>query len=100
VDLRHGDLILMDAHQWHGNVPLVCECGNRLDGPCPACGAERISVVSYLRSNIVSCGTPQQEQDKALALAERRSGLALAADAAEDAEQRELAAATVTRLDA
>jgi len=26
VDLHDGDLILMDAHQWHGNTPIHCPC--------------------------------------------------------------------------
>src|SRR5690625_3178231 len=27
LDLKHGDLICMDAHDWHGNTMLVCQCG-------------------------------------------------------------------------
>ena len=72
VDLRDGDLILMDAHQWHGNVPITCPCGGELRGPCKTCGAERISLVSYYRTKIADCGTPAEEQDKASALADRR----------------------------
>ena len=65
VTLQHGDLILMDAHQWHANTAIVCPCGTELNGPCPGCGAERISVVSYFRTRITECGTPGQELERA-----------------------------------
>jgi len=68
VDMHDGDLLLMDAHDWHGNVPLVCACGRRLVGPCGDCGAERISVVSYFRTNITECGSPADELVKAESL--------------------------------
>ena len=71
VDLGHGDLILMDAHQWHGNTALVCACGEQPNGWCHTCGAERISVVSYFRTRVQGCGTPEQElrrADKAVPL--------------------------------
>lgn len=67
VDLRDGDLLLMDAHEWHGNAAIVCECGNRLNGCCPECGAERISVVAYYRTKLVSCGSAEEELAKARA---------------------------------
>lgn len=72
VDLKDGDLILMDAHQWHGNVPIMCICGNELRGPCETCGAERISVVSYFRSKVTSCGTPAEEERRSQELADAR----------------------------
>lgn len=65
VDLRDGDLILMDAHDWHGNAPIVCACGREPTGPCEHCGAERISVVSYFRTKITDCGSPNAELRKA-----------------------------------
>jgi hypothetical protein len=71
ADLHDGDLILMDAHDWHGNVTLVCECGNPMSGPCAECGAERISVVAYYRTKISECGTPDAEHAKAVARHER-----------------------------
>lgn len=73
LDMRHGDLALIDAHEFHGNVPLVCACGNRLNGPCADCGAERISVVSYFRERMTSCGTYAEEADKAVTAAEART---------------------------
>lgn len=65
VDLRHGDLILMDAHQWHGNTQLTCACGTYANGACGTCGAERISVVTYFRTEIVNCSTPEVELQRA-----------------------------------
>lgn len=76
VNLADGDLLLMDAHQWHGNVPIVCACGNRLNGPCKTCPAERISVVSYFRTGITGCGTATAEAARAEANARLRSGAA------------------------
>lgn len=71
VDMHDGDLLLMDAHDWHGNVAITCACGTRLNGPCKTCGAERISIVSYFRSKITECGTPEQEYEKATHQRER-----------------------------
>ena len=71
VDLHDGDLILMDAHEWHGNVAITCSCGRELVGPCETCEAERISVVSYFRTKVAECGTPEQEFDKAAAQREK-----------------------------
>jgi hypothetical protein len=65
ADLNHGDLILMDAHEYHGNTIMVCGCGKRMNGCCEVCGAERISVVSYMRSKLVACGSPDEEWTKA-----------------------------------
>ena len=67
VDLHDGDLILMDAHDWHGNVMILCACGERVNGPCQECGAERISVVSYFRTKVAQCGTPDEELARAAA---------------------------------
>lgn len=66
VDLKDNDLILMDAHEWHGNTPIVCECGNKLNGMCKECKAERISTVSYMRSKVANCGTAEEELQRAL----------------------------------
>lgn len=84
ASMGHGDLILMDAHAWHGNTRMTCACGNELDGsvvilegkelsdgPCRECGAERISVVAYYRTKMVGCGRADEEEQKALAWAER-----------------------------
>lgn len=73
VDMQDGDLMLMDAHSWHGNTAIVCQCGHTLRRLCPDCGAERISTVSYLRTKVVQCGTPEEEKAKAIAKRERRA---------------------------
>jgi hypothetical protein len=85
VDLQDGDLILMDAHEWHANAAIFCRCptGNkRLFGWCdPAkggCGAERISVVSYFRTAMVQCGTEAEERARAARTRENRGRVVLA----------------------
>jgi hypothetical protein len=71
VNMKHGDLLLMDAHQWHGNTPITCPCGTELNGPCETCGAERISLVAYFRTKIAECGTPDEEYERASRWRER-----------------------------
>lgn len=73
VDMQDGDLMLMDAHEWHGNTAIVCACGNTLRRLCPDCGAERISTVSYFRTKMASCGTAEDEAKRAVAKRERRA---------------------------
>jgi hypothetical protein len=75
VDLQDGDLILMDAHQWHGNTALVCSCGERRTSFCDVCGAERISVVSYMRTAMTRCGSEAEENQKAITYRERTKGV-------------------------
>jgi hypothetical protein len=58
VDMQDGDLLLMDAHEWHGNTAL------ELGSP----DAERISVVAYYRTRMAECGTAETEAVKAHAL--------------------------------
>jgi hypothetical protein len=65
VDMQDNDLILMDAHQWHANTALICACGRRITRFCEDCGAERISVVSYMRTNMVKCASEQEEIKRA-----------------------------------
>lgn len=65
VDMMQGDLLLMDAHEWHGNCQLWCQCGTRMRGYCQLCEAERISLVCYYRENLMRCGTPAQELKRA-----------------------------------
>lgn len=75
VDLQDGDLILMDAHQWHGNTALVCACGEKRTSFCQVCGAERISVVSYMRTAMTSCGSEAEEVRRAVEYRERTKGV-------------------------
>jgi hypothetical protein len=74
VDMQDGDLILMDAHQWHGNTAIVCRCGSRLTQMCRTCDAERISVVSYMRTAMTSCGSEEEEIKKAQEFREKTKG--------------------------
>lgn len=53
-DMRTGDVILCDVHEWHGNTPLV---------PKEGVPHERISCVFYYRENMAKCGTPKEELD-------------------------------------
>jgi hypothetical protein len=69
VDMQHGDLMLMDAHQWHGNTAIRCSCPDKqelitLGEPCKDCGAERISVVCYYRTRMQECGSLGQELER------------------------------------
>lgn len=65
VDMRDGDLLLMDAHEFHGNTAIEKQSDD----------AERISVVSYYRTKMAKCGTPEAELAKAQSRADRRSKL-------------------------
>tara|TARA_R110002020_G_scaffold77761_7_gene196232 strand:- start:6147 stop:7049 length:903 start_codon:yes stop_codon:yes gene_type:complete len=54
VDMKDGDLMLMDAHQWHGNTELTLHSED----------AERISLVLYYRTKMMACGTLEEEAEK------------------------------------
>jgi hypothetical protein len=54
VDMQDGDLLLMDAHQWHGNTTLELQSED----------AERISLVLYYRTAMLDCGTREEESRK------------------------------------
>ena len=79
VDMQDGDLLLMDAHQWHGNVdfdpPVKRTMTGKIEGGDP--GFERISVVSYFRTKIVSCSSVADEAEKRRLLAEHRAAAAV-----------------------
>lgn len=53
ADMQDGDLMLMDAHQWHGNTDLILESED----------AERISLVLYYRTEMMACGTLEEEAE-------------------------------------
>ena len=42
VDVRMGDILFMDVHEWHGNLPIKFEDKN----------TKRLSIVCYLRTNL------------------------------------------------
>jgi len=56
VDVRTGDMLFMDVHEWHGNLPMKSISGPREgDGDGDGDGddeAVRLSIVCYLRYNI------------------------------------------------
>lgn len=54
-DLRAGDLLLADVHEWHGNTPIQ---GN------PS-RYERITMVCYYREKMIHCGTVEEEVQRA-----------------------------------
>lgn len=70
VDMQDGDMILMDAHELHGNLPMHLASDD----------AERISIVAYYRTNVVTCDNPAAEAAKALAKREARNAKQLAVD--------------------
>ena len=42
VNVRNGDVLFMDVHEWHGNLPMISESKD----------ATRLSIVCYLRHNV------------------------------------------------
>ncbi|HEY6568580.1 MAG TPA: hypothetical protein VI341_13775 [Actinomycetota bacterium] len=81
VDMQDGDLLLMDAHEWHGNTSMWCNvCGDRIgpggrDDHDVTCGVERISTVAYYRTKVAKCGSAEEEQRRAIAWRERTIAL-------------------------
>lgn len=78
VEMQDGDLILMDAHSWHGNTefnPPVQRSmtGKLVEDP----GFERISVVSYFRTKMVTCDSGADEAEKRRVLTEHRASIAV-----------------------
>lgn len=62
VDMQDGDVILMDAHEWHGNTEI-----ERPAIVLPGEEAERISVVLYYRTALERCESAAEERAKAKA---------------------------------
>ena len=42
VDVRNGDILFMDVHEWHGNLPMVYKSKDAI----------RLSIVCYLRYKV------------------------------------------------
>ena len=42
VNVRNGDILFMDVHQWHGNLPMIKQNPD----------INRLSIVCYLRKNV------------------------------------------------
>lgn len=55
ADLRDGDVIFFNSHDWHGVTPMIAESD----------GAERITVVYYCRQNMAECLPLVQELERA-----------------------------------
>lgn len=68
VDMKHGDLLLMDAHRWHGNTAI--KPGNPF-GKEFQIEHERISLVSYFRTKMTDCGSAEDEIEKMRAYADK-----------------------------
>ena len=45
IDVREGDFLLMDVHEWHCNSPIILETPDSV----------RLSFVAYLRKNMYKC---------------------------------------------
>ena len=60
--MGHRDLLIFDAHQWHGNTNLEMNSDD----------AERISIVSYYRTKMEDCESAADEYEKRLQYAERK----------------------------
>jgi hypothetical protein len=73
VDLRMGDFLGMDVHEWHGNTALRGEEGY-----------ERISVVCYYRERVKSCGTQEEEARRHAEWKAKRAAAGEAADPVAD----------------
>lgn len=69
-DLHDGDLLVFDAHEWHGNTDMHCpHVEGPLARPCPE-GCERVSLVTYFRTKVQGCSSAEAEAAKAVAAAE------------------------------
>lgn len=66
VDIQPGDLIMMDAHQIHGNTPVISAEE----------GFERVSVVMYFREEMLTCGTQREENLRKSFIYERKAKFA------------------------
>jgi len=75
VDMQDGDVLLMDAHAWHGNTRFVPEIPTRPRGmpDWDRLSFERISTVAYFRTNMIKCGDIPAEEERRKMLAEQRA---------------------------
>ena len=56
VNLKPGDLILNDVHEYHGNTPIEHKFSPK--------ATDRISIVQYYRADMVDCKDPIVEEAK------------------------------------
>lgn len=77
--MNTGDLMMMDAHQWHANTPIICDtCNEHIHRPGHKCSGspgevERISLVAYYRTRMKDCGSMADENTKRQDLREARN---------------------------
>lgn len=48
VNVREGDILFMDVHEWHGNLPMKAEGKTKAERE----NVKRMSIVCYLRTNV------------------------------------------------
>jgi hypothetical protein len=75
VDMQDGDVLLMDAHEWHGNTRFIPDIPRRPRGmpDWDQLSFERISTVAYFRTNMIKCGDIPSEEERRKMLAEQRA---------------------------
>jgi hypothetical protein len=75
IDMKDGDVLLCDAHEWHGNTQFVPEVPRRWNGmpDWEQLSFERISLVCYFRTNMIKCGALPDEEQKRRVLSEQRN---------------------------
>lgn len=78
VSMQDRDLLLMDAHSFHGNTqfdpPVRRLMSGRLEEDP---GFSRISVVAYFRTQMPSCGSAVDEASRRQILNEQRAAVAI-----------------------
>lgn len=52
VDVRNGDYLAMDVHQWHANTDIIPKNKSKTNNKE---AHSRLSIVSYLRRNMIKC---------------------------------------------
>ena len=55
VNIRNGDFLAMDVHQWHANTHIIEEKKEAENPNKFKLDYSRLSVVSYLRKNMIKC---------------------------------------------
>jgi hypothetical protein len=75
VDMQDGDVLLMDAHEWHGNTRFVPDVPRHPRGMpiWDELAYERISVVAYFRQRMTECAALPDEENKRRFYAEQRN---------------------------
>ena len=61
VDVRQGDYLAMNVHEWHANTRLICGCpaGRACKNPEHF---GRLSLVCYLRKNMIVCASKHTDK--------------------------------------